>query len=103
MDCLAYNSSANAIVADVRETLQHAHHAVVGVDLHPTAWNAITASQSWIDNDSAWRSLLEETPQLQKEVATQLREHIVNRREAGQMMVFLFSLRDEKIFLYDLK
>jgi Anticodon binding domain of tRNAs len=94
--------SANAIVADVRGAVQRADHATVGVDLHPTAWNAITASQTWITNDNAWRALLDETPELQKEVGTQLREHINGKRTAGHKLIFLFSLRDEKLFMYHL-
>ena len=95
-------ASANAIVADVYGAIQGADHAIVGVDLHPTAWNAITASQTWIANDAVWRTLLDETPELQKEVGMQLREHINGKRAAGHKLIFLFSLRDEKLFLYHL-
>lgn len=91
---------ANAAVVDVREILQNSSQAMVGVDVHPAAWNAITSSQNWLTNDAAWRTLLDDTPQLQKEVATQLREHINNKRSNGQQFIFLFSLRDEKVFLY---
>lgn len=95
-----YQTRANAIIADIRDAIHAPNHSVVGVDLHPAAWNAITASQTWITNDGAWRTLLEETPQLQKEVGMQLREYINGKRSAGVSLVFLFSLRDEKLFLY---
>ncbi len=94
---------ANAVVADIRDAIQGPNHAVVGVDLHPAAWNAITASQTWITNDGAWRTLLDETPQLQKEVGVQLREYINTKRSGGASLVFLFSLRDEKLFLHHLQ
>lgn len=90
------------MVADIREAIQGADHATVGVDLHASAWNAITASQAWITNDAAWRTLLDDTPELQKEVGAQLREHINGKRAAGHKLIFLFSLRDEKLFLYHL-
>lgn len=90
------------MVADVREAIQRTDHATVGVDLHPAAWNAVTASQTWVTNDSAWRALLDETPELLKETGTQLREHINGKRAAGHKFIFLFSLRDEKLFLYHL-
>jgi hypothetical protein len=93
---------ANAIVADIRDAIQGADHATVGVDFHPSAWSAVTASQTWITSDTAWRALLDETPELQKEVGTQLREHINAKRAAGQKLIFLFSLRDERLFMYHL-
>jgi translation initiation factor 2-alpha kinase 4 len=92
--------TANTTAIDLRETLQNSSQAMVGIDVHPAAWNALVASQNWLTNDTAWRTLLDETPQLQREVAMQLREHINNKRNNGQRFIFLFSLRDEKVFLY---
>lgn len=91
---------ANAIVADIREALQNANNAIVAVDLPSAAWNAITANQAWVTNDAAWKALLDETPQLPKEVGTQLRDHINSKRNAGHDLIFVFSLRDERLFLY---
>lgn len=93
---------ANAVIAEIRDALQGSNQAVIAVDIPPAAWNAITASQTWITNDTAWKTLLDETPQLQKEVGTQLREQINSKRNSGQNLIFVFSLRDEKLFLYHL-
>ncbi|KAG9057226.1 hypothetical protein FS842_008151 [Serendipita sp. 407] len=98
-----YQSKANAAIADIRDSIQCSNHGVIGVDMHPSAWNAITANQAWITNDTAWRTLLEETPQLQKEVGVQLREHINAKRNEGKKLVFVVSLRDEKLFLFHLQ
>lgn len=95
--------TANAIVADIRDALQDANHAIVAIDVHPAAWAAITSNQAWITNDAAWKALLDETPQLPKEVGTQLRDHINSRRSAGQNLIFVFSLRDQKLFLYHIQ
>jgi translation initiation factor 2-alpha kinase 4 len=88
------------VVADLRDAIQPQNLAIIGVDVPPAAWAALTSSQAWITSDSAWRMLLDETPQLQKEVAMQLRDYINNKKSAGQNYIYVFSLRDEKLFLY---
>lgn len=60
----------------------------------------MTASPAWITQENAWKALLEE-PHIQKEVLVHLRDQILHvRRTTGTQLIYVFSLRDEKLHMY---
>lgn len=94
--------AANAVLADIKEAAQAATPPVIGVDVSAGAWNVMTASPAWITQEHAWKMLLED-PHIQKEVLVHLRDQILHvRRTTGTQLIYLFSLRGEKLHMYHL-
>jgi len=95
-----YQMKANAIVADIKEAAQAATPPVIGVDVPTGAWSVMTASSAWITQEHAWKTLLEE-PHIQKEVLVHLKDQILHLiRTTGTQLIYVFSLRDDKLHMY---
>lgn len=85
--------------------------SVISVEMSGRALEILTASNSWIQSDSAFKTLIAEHKEelSQISVAQSLREVLARKREEGVVsspgagqgrMVGLMSVREDRVFLF---
>ena len=85
--------------------------SVISVELSGKALEVLTASNTWIHSDAAFKTLINEHKDelSQTSVVHSLREVLTKRREEGVMtspggtqgrMVGLMSVREDRVFLF---
>jgi len=94
-----YMAKAYQMDADIREYITSGI-PLIGIDVPPSTFNALITNYDWLTEEDSWRGVVAEFPHLQNPYAIQIRETIAKYKLDGHRFVILFSLRDDRVFLY---
>lgn len=76
---------------------------ILAVDVPPSAFNAMTSGIAWLSDDDAWKTVLAAFPKEQAAHAAQVREEFLAKKNMGHKLVLLLSVRDDRVFLFNLR
>lgn len=98
---LQYHEKAFAMENELKSAMQgnNSGFPMIAVDAPSAALAALTVNSTWLTNDEAWRGILSEFPALYTS-GTMLREAILKKREHGSKFIYLFSVNDDRVFLF---
>lgn len=92
---------AFAMETDLKATMQANNGGLpmIVVDAPSAALAQLTVSPAWLTNEEAWRGILSDFPVLSTTGAS-IREAVLKRRAQGIKFVYLFSIKDDRVFLF---
>lgn len=63
----------------------------------------MTSGIAWLSDDDAWKTVLAAFPKEQAAHAAQVREEFLVKKNLGHKLLLLLSVRDDRVFLFNLR
>ncbi|KAF7297638.1 hypothetical protein MKEN_01386800 [Mycena kentingensis (nom. inval.)] len=76
---------------------------ILAIDVPPSAFEAMTRSETWLTDEEAWKTLAGASfPNQQWAYAQQVREAVLKRKAEGHAYILVFAVREERMQLLKL-